>query len=200
LTGVEALGVASLALAAVGTATGVVGGIEQANAAKNQANYQAQVAANNATIARYNAQQAGEAGASTEEALGLRNRAAAADVLAGEAAGGVDVNSGSNLDVQKSQRITGLEDVAQAQHNAFMQAYGYNTQALGYQSQAGLYSSEASNATAEEPLVAGSALATGAASGLNTATKLQQSGAFANPTTAQSLTIGGVSDELPGQY
>ena len=189
--GVETIGIASLALAAIGTTTAVVGGISQANATKQQAAYQAQVAANNAKTATANAQQATEAGAAEGEAIGLRNRAAAGELLATEASSGVDVNSGSNVDVRASQDITGLEDVAQSQHNAFLKAYGYQTQATGYEAQAGLESATASNASALEPVSALSTLAGGASQGGLNATKLYQSGALGSGSTSS----GGYADD-----
>lgn len=187
--GVETISIASLALAAIGTATAVVGGIEQANATKQQANYQAQVAANNAKTAQSNAQQVTQAGEAEGEAIGLRNRAAAGELVAAEAAGGVDINSGSDVDVRASQDITGLEDRAQSQHNAFLKAYGYDVAAVSDKAQAGLYSTESSNATALEPVSALSTLAGGASQGGLNATKLYQSGAFSNPSTSDSLTV-----------
>lgn len=180
--GVETLAIGSLALAAIGTATSVVGGIAQSNATKAQANYQAQVAANNAKTATSNAQQATEAGAAEGEAIGLRNRAAAGELLATQASGGVDVNSGSNVDVRASQDITGLEDVAQSQHNAFLKAYGYQNEATGFEATSGLESATASNATALAPVSALSTLAGGASQGGLNATKLYQSGALSNPS------------------
>jgi hypothetical protein len=67
-------------------------------------------------------------------------------IKAAQAAGGVDVNTGSNKDVQVSQRELRKLDTEQEMNKAQLAAYGYRTQATNYQAQAGLYSYEAPQA------------------------------------------------------
>ncbi len=117
----------------------ITGGIAQANAAK----YQAQVATNNATIEKQNAQYAASAGAANVERAGLQARSKLAGVRAGLAANNLDVNSGSPADIQVSQRETGQLDVQDVQQQAALQSYGYETQATSDTAQAGLLKTEA---------------------------------------------------------
>lgn len=154
MTGVEAVAIGSLVVGAVGAATSVVGGISSANAASKQAAYAAQVAQNNATIAEQNRQAAIQTGHAQAEAQGLKERAQFASITAAQAASGIDVNSGSSADVRASQRELGLTDRATVEHNAFMQAYGYQSQETGYQAQAGLQTAASQNATALAPVAA----------------------------------------------
>jgi hypothetical protein len=156
MTGIEeGVAVASLAAAAIGTAFSVAGNIQSANATAAQAAYAAQVAKNNATIAGYNQQQAEEAGQAQLQQQGLKNRAIQSSITAAEASSGEDINSGSDVDVVRSQRITGGEESATVEHNAFLNAYGYSVTAAADTGQAGLYSATASNATSLLPLTAG---------------------------------------------
>lgn len=131
---------ATLALAGAGAsaAGSVIGGVSQANAAA----YQGQVAANNATTARRNAAYSASATAAQTEEAGLKARQQQGAVRTGIAANGLDVNSGSAVDVQQSQReISGL-DTANVGARGAEQVYGYRTQAAGYQAQSELDQSQ----------------------------------------------------------
>lgn len=132
-------GTIALTAAAVSAAGAISGGIAQGNAA----NYQGQVAANNATIARQNATYSAGAAAATTERAGLKARAQDAGVRSGIAANGLDVNSGSAADVQTSQRELGALDTGTVANNGALQVYGYQTQATGYQAQSTLDKQEA---------------------------------------------------------
>ena len=140
----------------------VMGGI----AASNNANYQAQVAQNNAQIAQQNANAAMAAGAQKVQMEGMKNAAKMGAVKAAQAANGVDVNTGSNVDVQVSERQIGDLDEQQTQHNAQLQAYGYRTQASNFQAEAGLDQARADQAIPGSILSAGGGLLS-SASGIN---------------------------------
>lgn len=129
-----------------GAAISAVGAISQGAAQSQQSAYQAQVAQNNSTVENQNALYATEAGNIQQFDESLKNRGAAGKIKANQAANGVDVNSGSNLAVQQSQRETGLQDVATIGANAQRQAYGYRTQAVGDTAQAGLDTAESQQA------------------------------------------------------
>ena len=137
---------AALAVAGAGAATSAVGTITGGIAQKEQADYQAQVARNNQTIALQNANYASEAGAVQAENVGLKAAGELGQVKAAQAAGGIDVNSGSAVDVQQSQRESGALSELTTANNATLQAYGYQTQATGYAAQAGLEEATAENA------------------------------------------------------
>src|SRR5437667_4975506 len=96
-----------IAASVIGTGIGAIGAIQSSRAQAAAANYQSQVAANNAQIAQQNAALAAQTGQAKAEATGLRNREAIAAATAAIAANGVDVNTGSALDVRTTQRQIG---------------------------------------------------------------------------------------------
>lgn len=127
-----------LAVAAGGAVASAVGDIEGGIAKKNAAGYQATVAENNAVTANRNAAYASAAGQQRSEAVGERNAQVAGRIRATQGASGVDVNSGSNVDVQAGQRQAGQLDVLTTENDALLQAYGYRTQATNFKAQADL--------------------------------------------------------------
>lgn len=132
-------GIAGAGISAYGTA-------EAGQAQSNAANYNAQVAANNATIANQNAAYSVAAGQQGAANQSLKNAATSGKIKASQAASGVDVNTGSAVDVQKSQRETGQLDSETVLNNAELQAYGYRSQAAGFEATAGLETEEAEQA------------------------------------------------------
>jgi hypothetical protein len=133
------LGIVGGLISAVGT---IAGGVAQANALR----YQAQVAHNNAIIAQQTATRSLEAGRIASENKSLQEAEQGGAIKAAQAAGGVDVNTGSNVEVQKSHRIIGALDTATVMSNAEMQAYGYRVQGYNQEAQAGLDTAEAKQA------------------------------------------------------
>jgi hypothetical protein len=111
----------------------ILGGIANANAA----HYQAQVATNNATIAKQNANYSASAASAQIERAGLKARAQLGSVRAGLAASGVDVNSGSAADTQISEREIGQLDTATVANNAALKVYGYQMQGANFTAQRG---------------------------------------------------------------
>lgn len=177
---------AAVSIAATVASAGIAayGAVQSAHAQSAAAAYQAQVAKNNATEAQQNATYAIQAGETSAETQGLKNKEALGAVVASEAANNVDVNSGSALDVQVGQRETGLEDVDQIRSNALLNAYGYQTQATSFTAQSTLDTSTAANDTSQIPVLAGSDLLSGAASGGNAYVRALQVGAIPGGTTA----------------
>lgn len=127
-----------LAVAGGGALSSAVGDITGGIAKKNAADYQAQVATNNAVTATRNAAYASAAGQEHAEVEGERNAQVAGRIRANQGASGVDVNSGSNVDVQAGQRQAGQLDVLTTENNALLQAYGYKTQATNFKAQSQL--------------------------------------------------------------
>lgn len=122
-------------LAVAGTAVGTMGQISQAN-------YQAQIARNNAQIEKQNAAYAASAGAAQTEQSGLAERERLGQLRAGVAANGLDVNSGTPADLQVSQREIGNLNTRTVSNNAALQAYGYQSKATSYEAQAAMDKSE----------------------------------------------------------
>jgi len=136
------LAIAGLVGAGTSAAGALMGGIAQGNAAS----YQAQVAKNNAIIANQNAAYATEAGETQAAATSLKGAATAGKIKASQAANNIDVNTGSAVNVQQSQREVSKLDTETVLSNAELQAYGYRAAATNYQATAGLEEMEATEA------------------------------------------------------
>lgn len=133
------LGLAGAGVSALGT---IAGGLAQSNEAK----YQSEVADNNAKIAAQNSINATEAGQEQAQQTSLKGAAVAGQVAAAEAANGVDVNSGSNVDVKATQRAESQLDTDTVMNNALLKSYGYRTQETSYLAQADADKAEAAEA------------------------------------------------------
>lgn len=178
------LPIASLALAAVGTAVSAMGAYNAAKSQAQQAQYQSEVSANNAKIAGYNASLEAQKGQADVAREGAVNRARLGAEAAQEGALGTDVNSGSNVDTRISQRQTGLQDVNTVQHNAALSSYGYQNQSMAFTSQSGAESTAASNANAAALPAAGGSLIEGASALTNKWTTFQNSGALGGSSSS----------------
>lgn len=145
------LGLAGAAISGIGAITG---GLSTAA----QARYQAQVNENNAIVAAQNAAYAGAAGSQQATAESYKSAARGGAIKTQQAAAGIDVNTGSAVNVQASERQTGQLSALTAENNALLQAYGYRTAATGYTAEAGLQRAEAAQAPIGAALAAGGGL------------------------------------------
>jgi hypothetical protein len=171
------LGTIGLIAGGLGSATSAIGAISSANAQGAAASYSAQVAKNNAQIAAQNASYATESGQAKAQQVGLQNRQKLGATVAGEAASGVDVTTGSNEQVAQSQVELGQEDVGTTLNNAALQAYGYRSQQTSFQAQAGLDTAQAEQAPTAAALGAAGSLFQGASQFGLGYTRLQNVGA-----------------------
>lgn len=128
------------------TAVGMMGAQAQAESAAAMANYQAQVARNNATIAEQNAQQSIAVGQRNAEDQSYKTAATVGSIKAAQAANGIDVNSGSPLDVRTSQTDLGRLDALTIINDAQQKAYDYRAQKTNFLAEADLQSAKASYA------------------------------------------------------
>lgn len=126
--------------ALTGGATGLAawGQMEQAEAAKGAAYYNAAVAKQNANIAQANSNIAGLAGDAQAGIQGIRTKAELGGLKVNEAAGGLDVNGGSSVGVRGSERELGLLNALTARSEAVKQSYGYQVQSTNEKAQASL--------------------------------------------------------------
>ena len=174
--------IASAVAGVAGAGVSALGAITQGQAAGRNAAYQSQVAANNATIAQQNAQYATEAGSVQAQEASMKSAAQVGAVKAAIGANDVDVDTGSPLTTQVSQRETGVTNTEQTMQNALLQAYGYNTQATSFEAESGLEQAEAVEAPEEGELSAAGGLLSNASSiGFK----------FANPSGGSSTTDQG---------
>lgn len=146
--GISTAAAIGLAVSAVGTGVAAYGAIQQSNAASDAANYNAQVAANNQKIAQQKASAAAAAGDAQAAATQQKTRATVGAIAAAQAAGNIDVNSGSAVDVRSSSAELGELDAISVRQKAAQTAYGYQTDATSFQDQSNLDTSQAENASA----------------------------------------------------
>lgn len=141
-------------IAVIGTvasaAIGAVGAIQQGQAQSRAAAYQAQVAANNAAISERNqqiadrnaklmedeAQAAEAAGAQRSNLESLRTRELIGKQKAAAAAAGLDVNSGSALDIRAGAAGLGMLSDLNIRDETARKALGYRIRGLDYEDQA----------------------------------------------------------------
>jgi hypothetical protein len=133
-------------LGLIGAGVSAFGAIEGGIAQRNSLNYQSQIAKNNAITAGQNSVYAEHAGETQAAQTSLKSAAQQAKIKGSLAANGVDVNSGSAVDVQESAREAGKQDTETTMANANLAAYGYRTQAASFDAQSALDKSAADNA------------------------------------------------------
>lgn len=109
---------------------------QQLNANAAEQNYQAQIAINNQSVATSNARLQMASGEEQTFAAGLKNRQNIGAIKAGQAASGIDVNSGSAVDVRSSADELGQLDALTVRSNAAREAYGYKVQASNFGAEA----------------------------------------------------------------
>jgi hypothetical protein len=154
------------ALPVLGLAGGVfsaLGTIQQGEAQKNALNYQSQVAANNAVMARQAADYEAKV---TGQRVAVSSMKGAADIgtlKATQGASGVTVGTGSSRRVVQSATELEKLNTLTEQQKGQAKEYGYRQQATNFQAQSGLYGYEAPQAlTGAELGAAGTALGTSA--------------------------------------
>jgi hypothetical protein len=146
---------AATALYGLGTALGLYGGIQNANAQSEQADFQAKQDEFNAQISDIQAKDAIDRG---DIAAGnLRNQAnqLQGSQRASAAAQGIDVNSGDAAAlVEETNKLSTL-DILNIKNNATREAFGYQAQASGLRSQAQMTRIAGKNAATGSILTSG---------------------------------------------
>jgi hypothetical protein len=117
-------------------AAGALGKYRQAGAVTAQGDAAAAVALQNAGLAAQQAQDATVRGAQAENLSRLGTRQMIGAQRAGMAAQGIDIASGTALDVQASTAYVGELDALTVRNNAAREAWGYQVEAGNYRTQA----------------------------------------------------------------
>ena len=142
-----------------GAAVSAYGSYESGQATAKAQAYQAQVAENNAAIARRNALMDIQSGEIAAVNKGLQTRQAVGAEKASQGASGVDVNTGSAVAARAGTAEVGMLDALTIRSNAAKQAYSQEVTATSDTAQAQLDTMEADQAkTAGELGAAGSLL------------------------------------------
>jgi hypothetical protein len=164
--GVQAAGATAAAMSAnialASTAFQMYGQYQQGKSQQAQYNYQAQVDANNAQIVEWQAQDAIKRGDIEEQQHRLKVAQLAGRQRSALAASGVDVSSGSALDVLGDTAELGELDALTIRSNAAREAYNYRVQASNAQAASSLNALSAKNAKTSSYIGATSSLLSGA--------------------------------------
>ncbi len=147
------IGIASVAMSAIGTGAGFLGQMQQQSAMSQQAsiqqanlNYQAQQQRNNATVAQQQADDAIARGKVEEQKRRMLTQQQIGTQTAALAGQGTDLE-GSPTDILGDTKATGELDALTIRNNAAREAYGYTMQAYGYNNDATLKTTSAGNST-----------------------------------------------------
>lgn len=148
----------TLALTAASGVIAAGGAIKQGQAQKAQANYQAAVERNNATIAGWQADDAAKRGQVEEQRQRLQVARIRGSQRAAYASSGVELTGGSPLDTLMDTAQLGELDALTIRSNAEREAYGYRTQQGNLAAQSALTRQAGRNAATAGYIGAGSAL------------------------------------------
>lgn len=159
------LGLSAATLASVSTGASIAGGVASAGGAiaggvgsYNAYSYKAAVAKQNATIAKNNAAYAAWEGGKAAEKQGIADQFKLGQIVTGQAAGNVDIHSGSAAQVQASQAGIASENQMMIRSNASRKAYGYEVEATNMLNEAKMDKAAGSNALVSGALNAGGSL------------------------------------------
>lgn len=144
--GIETLAIGGLAASVGSSIFGAMGASKTADANAESAEYKAAVARNNSIIAQRNADQATAAGAVGAQVNDLKTKNLEATQLVTQAANGLDVGSGTNVNVRQSAHDIGHLDTLTILANAAKNAQGFKSQGANFTAEAGLDTMTAKNA------------------------------------------------------
>jgi len=147
-----------------GTVMSFVGQQQQANATAAAANYQAQVARNNAIVNERNAQAIEQAGQTEEQNQRLKTAQVQGQQRAAMAASGIDTTSGTPLNVLGDTAKLGELDALTIRSNTARKVYNMRVEGLSDTNEATLDVAKASSASAAGQTAGFSTLLSGATS------------------------------------
>ena len=110
--------------------------LAQSRAARTQANYDASVADQNARMSAFQAEDALRRGETETNRARMATKRLIGSQRAAMAAQGIEVDSGSAMDIQEDTAALGALDAQAIQNNAYMEAFGYKSQAIDYTAKA----------------------------------------------------------------
>lgn len=156
------LAAASIAATVAGAGVAYMGAQNAAEASSQQANYNAQIAANNKIQADQAAEVAKQQGDIDQVKKAQQESVLIGQQKAGLAANGVDVGSGSAVDLLADTKAAGMLDQLTIANNTARTVAGYKNQGIGYQNQAALDRSTSANALTAGNLAGAGSLITAA--------------------------------------
>jgi hypothetical protein len=166
----------SMGLTLAAGAVSAAGSMFSGAAAKTAANYQAGIAQQNAAIANQNAAFETAKGEVEAQQVGMKGRYQRGEALTTQAASGMDVNRGSNVNVRSSMAdITSLNE-ATIRNSAARKAWGYEVEAAGDEANAALDRMKGSAAQTAGEFSAGASILGSASSVAGQWSKASQQG------------------------
>lgn len=147
-----------ITLAVAGTAVSAGGALFKGFASSQMYGYQAQIAQMNAQIAKQNAAYETALGEVQAQQQGMKTKAVISETKAAQGASGLDLTTGTAVEVRASEAELGAEDTAMVRSNAARRAYGYEVEASQDIAQANMYKAASSNAMVSGFLDAGSSI------------------------------------------
>ena len=177
-------GVAIASTVAAG-AVSAVGDAQSAAAQQKAADYNAQVAANNAAIANQNATASLTAGASAQETQAVQTRAQVGGEMAAQAASGLDVDSGTAVNVRSSAAELGQMSGMNISYNAARQALGYQATAGSEEAESQLDVMQGEQASTAGMFGMGSSILGGLSGAASEGLTFQRTGAFSSGSNTQ---------------
>lgn len=188
------LAVMGLVTGLAGAGTSAVGAITGGNAKAANAAYQSQVAANNAVVAQRDATLEIQSGEVASFNQGLKTRAKIGSEKAAQGASGIDVNSGSAVDVRAGTSELGMLDALTLRSDASKRAYAKEVEGSNDTAQSQLLTSEASQDREAGVLGAAGTLLSGASSVGGNWAKFQTlyGGSGAGSKAVGDATVGGL--------
>jgi hypothetical protein len=154
----------SLVAGIAGAGVSAAGSIQQGQAQKSAADYQAAVDRNNAILSQRQARDAVERGQADQQTQMRKNADALGRARASYASRGVEGNFGSPLDVMGDMAQFGTLDAKTIGVNAQREAAGYEAQAMNQNASATLKQQQGNNAAAAGNIGAFGSLLSGATS------------------------------------
>lgn len=170
---------AVLAVSVISAAVGTAGAIQQNQTAQAQSSYQAQVARNNAILADRAAKRAEQQGEIAAKNNADKARALKGRQLASLAANGVDVGSGTAVDILGDTAAQAQLDQNTIRDNALQTANNYRAQGSQFRSESDLYGSSSPGTFSG----VGGTLLTGTGKVADKWYQLDQAGAFDSTST-----------------
>lgn len=177
--GIETLAIGSLVAGAGSGILGAFGANATADATQASYNYKAAVASNNAIIAKRNADAATAAGGVAAQNNDLKTRNLVGTQLVTQASNGLDVGSGTNVNVRQSAEELGHLDTLTILNNAAKNSAGFKAQGMNFTAESQLDTAAGANARTAGDINVATSLLGGASSVGSKWLNYQQKGVFA---------------------
>lgn len=154
----SSIGAAGLGTSAGGSILSAFGSIASGSANQDMYDYQASIARLNSQIDLQNAEYSRQVGEQQASQYGIKAGQQMGAIKSAQASSGLDVNSGSAMDVRASQGRLNRLDTDVIRSNAAKTAYNYEIKSTMDNAQAGLYSMAGDNAMSAGLIGAGSSV------------------------------------------